>query len=54
VCRLHNTPPNGCPYGKDCILLHRCTSGGAMDGSACPCRPDGPADDNPEAPPQRR
>ena len=28
VCRLHNT---GCPYGKDCIFLHRCTSCGATD-----------------------
>ena len=46
VCQLHNTAPNGCPYGKDCIFLHRCTSCGAMDEhgrSACPYPPDSPA-----------
>ena len=46
VCRLHNTAPNGCPYGKDCIFTHRCTSCGATDEHgriACPYRSDSPA-----------
>ena len=24
LCRLHNTAPGGCPYGNECIFLHRC------------------------------
>ena len=46
VCRLHNTAPNGCPYGKDCIFTHRCTSCGATDEHgriACPDSPANPA-----------
>ena len=31
VCRLHNTAPNGCPYGKECIFLHRCSGCGVVD-----------------------
>ena len=31
VCRLHNTATGGCPYGRECIFIHRCTGCGAMD-----------------------
>ena len=31
VCRLHNTAPGGCPYGRECIFTHRCTGCGAVD-----------------------
>ena len=39
VCRLFNTAPRGCPYGKECIFAHRCSSCGATDDHghlACP------------------
>ena len=39
VCRLHNNAPNGCPYGKECTFLHKCSGCGAVDDhgqSACP------------------
>ena len=31
VCRLHNTAAGGCPYGRECIFVHRCTGCGAVD-----------------------
>jgi len=31
VCRLFNTAPNGCPYGKECIFIHRCNNCGAVN-----------------------
>ena len=31
VCRLHNTAIGGCPYGRECIFIHRCTGYGATD-----------------------
>lgn len=31
VCRLHNTAAGGCPYGRECIFIHRCTGCGATD-----------------------
>jgi hypothetical protein len=39
VHRLFNTAPRGCPYGKECIFAHQCTSCGATDDHghlACP------------------
>ena len=31
VCRLFNSAPKGCPYGKECIFAHRCSSCGQPD-----------------------
>ena len=31
IYRLHNTATGGCPYGRECIFIHRCTGCGAMD-----------------------
>ena len=31
VCRLFNSAPNGCPYGKECVFTHRCTGCGVVD-----------------------
>ena len=31
VRRLHNNTAGGCPYGRECIFIHRCTGCGAMD-----------------------
>ena len=39
VCRLFNLAPRGCPYGRECIFVHRCTNCGAVDDHgrlACP------------------
>ena len=29
TCRLFNIAPGGCPYGEECIFLHRCSNCGA-------------------------
>ena len=45
VCRLFNTAPNGCPYGKECIFVHRCNNCGAVNEHhrlACPFPPRPP------------
>ena len=31
LCRLFNTAPGGCPYGKECIFTHLCTNCGARN-----------------------
>ena len=45
TCRLFNGAPGGCPYGKDCIFVHRCSNCGAIkehDRRACPFPPRPP------------
>ena len=39
VCRLFNTAPRGCPYGKECIFAHRCTSCGSQTTTGMPVAP---------------
>ena len=39
VCRLFNSAPGGCPYGRECIFVHRCNNCGALNEHhrlACP------------------
>jgi len=45
MCHLFNTAPNGCPYGKECIFVHRCNNCGAVNEHhrlACPFPPRPP------------
>ena len=52
VCQLHNTAPNGCPYGKECIFLHRCSGCGVVNEhgrTTCP-KPGQAAAQNSQAP----
>ena len=45
TCRLFNLAPAGCPYGKECKFLHRCSNCGATDDHdrrACPFPPRPP------------
>ena len=42
VCRLFNLTPGGCPYGRECIFIHRCNNCGTTDEhhhAACPFPP---------------
>ena len=67
VCHLFNSAPRGCPYGKECIFAHRCSSCGMSDdhgqlscpslqGSSAAYRPEARhlSDGGGMAPPQRR
>ena len=31
ICRLFNSAPSGCPYGRECIFIHRCNNCGAVN-----------------------
>ena len=31
VCRLFNSAPSGCPYGRECSFIHRCNNCGAVN-----------------------
>ena len=42
VCRLFNSAPSSCPYGKECIFVHRCNNCGLVNEHhrlACPFPP---------------
>lgn len=46
LCRLLNSAPAGCPYGNECIFVHRCSNCGALNDHgqlACP-KPPKPAE----------
>ena len=42
LCRLLNSAPGGCPYGNECIFVHRCTNCGVFNDHgqmSCPKPP---------------
>jgi hypothetical protein len=39
VCRLHNTAPKGCPFGKECTFTHRCSHRRARPSLLPQCHP---------------
>ena len=50
ICRLLNSAPGGCPYGRECIFTHRCSNCGAMNEHgrlSCPHPPRALRDERP-------
>ena len=37
LCRLFDRAPSGCPYGNDCVFVHRCSICGANDHGRATC-----------------
>ena len=46
LCRLLNSTPGGCPYGNECIFVHRCSNCGVFNdhGQAACTKPPRPLD----------